>query len=68
MYSNTNKKLKNLNAGIISFKNLSLGLINLNKPKTENYNTDELKSFKKVMDNVIEEIFDPSISFSENEA
>ena len=68
MYSNTNKKLKNLNAGIISFKNLSSGLINLKKPKTENYNIDELKSFKKVLDNVIEEIFAPSISFSENEA
>tara|TARA_B100000678_G_scaffold107118_1_gene89915 strand:- start:106 stop:2835 length:2730 start_codon:yes stop_codon:yes gene_type:complete len=68
MYSNTNKKLKNLNAGIISFKNLSSGLINLKKPNTENYNSDELKNFKKILDNVVEEIFDPAISFSENEA
>ena len=67
MYSNTLKKAKNLNAGIISFKNLSLGLISLKKSKTESYNVEELNDFKKVLDNIIEEIFDQSISFSENQ-
>ena len=67
MYSNTLKKEKNLNAGIISFKNLSLGLISLKKSKTESYNIEELNDFKKVLDNIIEEIFDQSISFSENQ-
>ena len=67
MYSNTLKKVKNLNAGIISFKNLSLGLISLKKSKTESYNVEELNDFKKVLDNIIEEIFDQSISFSENQ-
>ena len=67
MYSNTLKKEKNLNAGIISFKNLSLGLISLKKSKTESYNVEELNDFKKVLDNIIEEIFDQSISFSENQ-
>ena len=67
MYSNNLKKAKNLNAGIISFKNLSLGLITLKKSKTESYNVEELKDFKKVLDNIIEEIFDQSISFSENQ-
>ena len=67
MYSNTLKKEKNLNAGIISFKNLSLGLITLKKSKTESYNVEELNDFKKVLDNIIEEIFDQSISFSENQ-
>ena len=61
------KKAKNLNAGIISFKNLSLGLISLKKSKTEFYNIEELNDFKKVLDNIIEEIFDQSISFSENQ-
>ena len=67
MFSNTLKKAKNLNAGIISFKNLSLGLISLKKSKTESYNLEELNDFKKVLDNIIEEIFDQSISFSENQ-
>ena len=52
---------------IISFKNLSLGLISLKKSKTESYNVEELNDFKKVLDNIIEEIFDQSISFSENQ-
>ena len=59
--------MKNLNAGIISFKNLRLGLITLKKSKTESYNVEELNDFKKVLDNTIEEIFDQSISFSENQ-
>ncbi len=66
MYSCNNKKPQNLNAGIISFKNLNSGLISLKKSKTENYNQVELDKFKIILDNVIEEIFDPSISFSEN--
>ena len=66
MYSRSNKKIQNLNAGIISFKNINLGLITLKKPKTENYNNIELDNFKLILDNIIEEIFDPNISFSEN--
>ena len=66
MYNYHNKKSQNLNAGIISFKNLNSGFISLKKSKTENYNQEELDKFKTVLDNVIEEIFDPSISFSEN--
>ena len=66
MYSRSNKKTQNLNAGIISFKNINLGLITLKKPKTENYNNIELDNFKLILDNIIEEIFDPNISFSEN--
>ena len=66
MYSRGNKKTQNLNAGIISFKNINLGLITLKKPKTENYNNIELDNFKLILDNIIEEIFDPNISFSEN--
>ena len=66
MYNYNNKTIQNLNAGIISFKNLNSGLINFKKSKTENYNQEELNKFKKVLDNIIEEIFDPSISFSEN--
>ena len=65
MYKLNNKRLKNLNAGIISFKNLNSGLISLKKSKTENYNNDELNDFKKILDSVIEEIFDPTISFYE---
>ncbi len=66
MYTYINKKSKNLNAGIISFKNLNSGLICLKKSKTENYNKDELSEFKMVLDNVVEEIFDTNLSFSEN--
>ena len=66
MYSRSNKKTQNLNAGIISFKNINLGLITLKKSKTENYNNIELDNFKLILDNIIEEIFDPNISFSEN--
>ena len=66
MYSVNNKKSQNLNAGIISFKNLNSGLISLKKSKTENYNQEELDKFKTVLDNVIEEIFDANLSFSEN--
>ena len=66
MYSRSNKKTQNLNAGIISFKNINSGLITLKKLKTENYNNIELDSFKLILDNIIEEIFDPNISFSEN--
>ena len=66
MYSRINKKTQNLNAGIISFKNINLGLITLKKSKTENYNNIELNNFKLILDNIIEEIFDPNISFSEN--
>ena len=43
------------------------GLISLKKSKTESYNLEELNDFKKVLDNIIEEIFDQSISFSENQ-
>ena len=66
MYGRNNKKSQNLNAGIISFKNLNSGLISLKKSKTENYNQEELDKFKTVLDNVIEEIFDVNLSFSEN--
>ena len=66
MYGRNNKKSQNLNAGIISFKNLNSGLISLKKSKTENYNKDELDEFKMVLDNVVEEIFDTNLSFSEN--
>ena len=66
MYTYINKKSKNLTAGIISFKNLNSGLISLKKSKTENYNKDELDEFKMVLDNVVEEIFDTNLSFSEN--
>ena len=66
MYNSSNKKLKNLNAGIISFKNLNSGFISLKKSKTENYNQEELDNFKTVLDNVIEEIFDANLSFSES--
>ena len=66
MYNYHNKKSQNLNAGIISFKNLNSGFISLKKSKTENYNQEELDKFKTVLDNVIEEIFDADLSFSEN--
>ncbi len=66
MYGHNNKKSQKLNAGIISFKNLNSGLISLKKSKTENYNQEELDKFKTVLDNVIEEIFDANLSFSEN--
>ena len=66
MYTYNNKTTQNLNAGIISFKNLNSGLISLKKSKTQNYNQEELDNFKKVLDNVIEEIFDSNLSFSEN--
>ena len=66
MYGRNNKKSQNLNAGIISFKNLNSGLISLKKSKTENYNKGELDEFKMVLDNVVEEIFDTNLSFSEN--
>ena len=66
MYTYNNKITQNLNAGIISFKNLNSGLISLKKSKTQNYNQEELDNFKKVLDNVIEEIFDANLSFSEN--
>ena len=66
MYTYNNRITQNLNAGIISFKNLNSGLISLKKSKTQNYNQEELDNFKKVLDNVIEEIFDANLSFSEN--
>jgi len=66
MYTYNNKNPQSLNAGIISFKNLNSGLISLKKSKTENYNQEELDKFKTVLDNVIEEIFDSNLSFSEN--
>tara|TARA_B100001540_G_C15806649_1_gene642388 strand:- start:81 stop:2756 length:2676 start_codon:yes stop_codon:yes gene_type:complete len=66
MYVSNNNKSHNLNAGIISFKNLKSGLITLKKSKTEKYSKKELDEFKVVLDNVIEEIFDTNLTFSEN--
>ena len=66
MYVSNNNKSHNLNAGIIPFKNLKSGLITLKKSKTEKYNKKELDEFKVVLDNVIEEIFDTNLAFSEN--
>ena len=66
MYINKVEKPINLNAGIISFKNMNLGLITLKKSNTDYYNNEELNEFKKTLDTIIEEIFNYNISFTEN--
>jgi len=65
MYSYQNKETNNLEAGIISFKNMNHGLISLKKSNTSHYDSNELNEFKKTLDNLIEEIFNPEIPFEE---
>ena len=65
MYSYQNKEINNLEAGIISFKNMNHGLMSLKKSNTSYYDSNELNEFKKTLDNLIEEIFNPEISFEE---
>ena len=65
MYINKVEKPINLNAGIISFKNMNLGLITLKKSNTDYYNSEELNGFKETLDSIIEEIFDCNINFSD---
>tara|TARA_B100000963_G_C22381535_1_gene560342 strand:- start:103 stop:756 length:654 start_codon:yes stop_codon:yes gene_type:complete len=65
MYSYQNKETNNLEAGIISFKNMNHGLISLKKSNISHYDSNELNEFKKTLDNLIEEIFNPEISFEE---
>ena len=65
MYSSNNKEIYDLNAGIISFKNMNHGLMSLKKSNALYYDRNELNEFKKILDNLIEEIFNPEIPFSE---
>ena len=68
MYDKNNEKQISLNAGIISFKNMNLGLMSLKKSNSVSFNNDELSIFKETLDKIIEEIFDTNLSFSENES
>ena len=68
MYDKNNEKQISLNAGIISFKNMNLGLMSLKKSNSVSFNNDELSTFKETLDKIIEEIFDTNLSFSENES
>ena len=65
MYCSNNKEIDNLNAGIISFKNMNHGLMSLKKSNAAYCDRNELNEFKKILDNLIEEIFNPEIPFSE---
>ena len=68
MYDKNNEKQISLNAGIISFKNMNLGLVSLKKSNSVSFTNDELSTFKETLDKIIEEIFDTNLSFSENES
>ena len=68
MYDKNNEKQISLNAGIISFKNMNLGLMSLKKSNSVSFTNDELSTFKETLDKIIEEIFDTNLSFSENES
>ena len=65
MYCSNNKEIDNLNAGIISFKNMNHCLMSLKKSNAAYCDRNELNEFKKILDNLIEEIFNPVIPFSE---
>ena len=67
MYSNDIKKQISLNAGIISFKNMNLGLMSLKKSSSVSFNKEELSTFKETLDSIIEEIFDSTIPFLEKQ-
>ena len=72
LYSKNNPSthLKQLEAGIISFKNLKAGLLKINfssKVKTPDYNITEekLEEFIVQLKIILQEIFNPEISFIE---
>ena len=54
-------------AGIISFKNLNSGLLNFSFKNAEEINQSTLLEFKSVLIQMILEIFNPNIPFSEKE-
>ena len=65
MYDKNNEKQISMNAGIISFKNMNLGLMSLKKSNSVSFSKDELSIFKEILDSIIEEIFDLTIPFTE---
>tara|TARA_R110002012_G_scaffold166185_1_gene329194 strand:- start:37296 stop:40022 length:2727 start_codon:yes stop_codon:yes gene_type:complete len=56
-----------IEAGILSFKNLSKGVLLFNQNNTTVITEDTLKDFKNVLFKLIQEIFDPSVPFTEKD-
>jgi len=67
MFHKDNEKQISLNACIISFKNMNLGLMSLKKSNSVSFSKDELSIFKETLDSIIEEIFDSTIPFLEKQ-
>ena len=63
MFNKTYKPEK-LMAGIISFKKINQGFLALKKSKNLYYESSEINNFKKVIDQLIEEIFNQKIDFT----
>ena len=63
MFNKTHKPEK-LVAGIISFKKINQGFLPIKKSKNFYYELSEINNFKMVLDELIEEIFNPKIDFT----
>ena len=65
-----NSKLKTSDAvesGIISFRNLSSGFLKVKTPDSESITTKELDEFEIILKNLIEEILDKEIPFTQTD-
>jgi len=63
-----NYNISNIQAGVISFKNLSDWFMPVRHHKNGNINDEFLISFEEKLINLIEEILDPDIPFTEKES
>lgn len=64
---NDKNPIKIIQAGIVSFKNLNNGILLFNENNNTEITQDTLLDFKKVLSQLIEEIFNPNIAFTEKE-
>ena len=62
LYSSYLENNDAVQAGIISFKNMNHGLMSLKKSNAAYCDRNELNEFKKILDNLIEEIFNPEVT------
>lgn len=62
--SNTGKNSNGVQSGIISFRQLSAGLKTVKIVDSDNIKPEHLQEFEKVLKSILEEIYDPAVSFS----
>ncbi|MCF8297027.1 MAG: PD-(D/E)XK nuclease family protein [Saprospiraceae bacterium] len=60
-------KTKNIESGIISFRNLGSGFMKVIAPSGESITTEDLNEFEIILKNLIDEILDKEIPFSQTE-